>query len=728
MFKKNVIIIFLILLYDIVFNMSYANISYKNNKNENKNLFFKTNQDIKIKLQVSQADIKTFNKTVNLLNDDKWEDALSWADSIKSEHLKDAMVEYVLWKKYTNLPLNQAETEFNNLLNFIETHRYLPNLENLRLKAETMYINQNIPYQFVKEYFEKFKPVSTNTAIKLLMDKYSEEPDKNNSKLVNDIVNTFYNYDFNGEQLNYFLINFANYLNESIFIKKTEMLLWEKKDDQAKMIIKNLSTPNRILYAGIIEINKKPKYINNILRSIPKNLRENELLLFSRFLYEHKNKSYKDALKILLNMKQNSDRPDKWFLYQKFYIREMIQDKDYKKAYFLSINNNLKKGTADYAESQWMAGWIALEFLNKPKDAYYHFYNMYENTWIPVSKSRAGYWSGRAMEADSNINEAIKWYDIASKYTLYFYGQLSLHARNELLGVPSLISKNPLPEPPSFTKEEEEKILDNNVVKIAYLIAKYGDNKNDSYSLFMSAINSAKTKGERSAIFEIVKNTEKEELIGRIAKQLTYKDIYFIDNLFPLLNIINLENPNSHLVHSIIKQESGFHISAKSPVGATGFMQLMPQTAKDVARRMNLKYNARELRTNPAYNILLGSYYINSLIKQFNGSQILAIASYNAGPAAVNRWIKDYGDPREMRDIKDIVNWMELIRYSETRNYVQRIIENSIVYEYVLDKFNAQILESQKNTSKEEIEENSKDDKKEENNQIELKNDKKDNK
>ena len=108
---------------------------------------------------------------------------------------------------------------------------------------------------------------------------------------------------------------------------------------------------------------------------------------------------------------------------------------------------------------------------------------------------------------------------------------------------------------------------------------------------------------------------------------------------------------------------------------------------------------------------MLGSYYINSLIKQFNGSQILAIASYNAGPAAVNRWIKDYGDPREMKDIKDIVNWMELIRYSETRNYVQRIIENSIVYEYVLDKFNTQILESQKNTSKEEIEEKSKDDK-----------------
>ena len=263
-----------------------------------------------------------------------------------------------------------------------------------------------------------------------------------------------------------------------------------------------------------------------------------------------------------------------------------------------------------------------------------------------------------------------------------------MHAKNELLGIPSLISKNPLPEPPQFTKIEEENVLNNNVVKMAYLLAKYGNSKNDSYKLFLSAINSAQSKGEMSAIFEIAKSTNQEELISKLAKQLTYKDVYFIDNLYPLLNIINLENPNSHLVHSIIKQESGFHISARSHVGATGFMQLMPQTAKSVAKQMKLTYNLRELRTNPAYNILLGSYYINSLIKQFDGSQVLAIASYNAGPGAVNRWIKEYGDPREMSDIKDIVNWMELISYAETRNYVQRIIENSIVYEYVLEKFN----------------------------------------
>ena len=672
----------------IFLNISHANLSYKNDADDNKNIFFKTNQDIKLKLQVDQADVKTFNKTVDLLNKDRWEDALSWADSIKSEHLKDAMVEYVLWKKYTDLPQSSAESEFNNLLNFIQTHQYLPNIGTLKRKAESMYLNQDIPYQFAKNYFSNIKPLSTKVAIKNLIAKVNEAEDKNNKELSQEIENTFYNYNFTGNELNDFLFNFSPYLNENIYAKKTEILLWDKKYTEAKLIMKNLDKKYNTLYSGIIKINQNPKYINNILRTIPNNLRNNDLLLYTRFVYEHKRKNYNDALKILLNKDNNSLRPDKWFVYQKYYARDLIKDKEYKDAYYLASNNNLKPGTEDYAESQWLSGWISLVFLNKPKDAYKHFYAMYDAVNYPVSKSRAAYWAGRSMESDNNIEEAVKWYDVASNYTLYFYGQLSLHAKNELLGIPSLISKNPLPEPPQFTKQEETNVLNNNVVKMAYLLAKYGNSKNDSYKLFLSAINSANSKGEMSAIFEIAKSTNQEELIGKLAKQLTYKDVYFVDNLYPLLNIINLENPNSHLVHSIIKQESGFHISARSHVGATGFMQLMPQTAKSVARQMKLTYNLRELRTNPAYNILLGSYYINSLIKQFDGSQVLAIASYNAGPGAVNRWIRDYGDPRNMNDIKDIVNWMELISYAETRNYVQRIIENSIVYEYVLEKFN----------------------------------------
>ncbi len=681
----KILLFYLILSYGTI--AAFAKVVYKNS--EKQNLFFKTNQDIKVKLTVSDADIKTFNKVVSLLEKEKWSDALSWADSIKSENLKDSMVEYVLWKKYSRLDSSLADSEFSNLLNFILTHPYLPNIVYLKSKAENMYINNKIPYEFVEEYFNQVNPVNTRTAIYLLNDRIKNNKDIEN--INSDIVNTFYDYKFDNYSLDSFLDNFDSYLKESNYAYKVEDLIWDKNFDMANKLIKKLGTENRILYSGIIQINKNPKYINNILRSVPRNLRKNELLLYTRFIYEYKNKNSRDALKILLSLTDKTKRPEKWWLYQKYYARESIRDKNYKQAYFLSVNNNLPKNSPDYSEAQWMAGWIALTFLKDPKTAYYHFYNMYDVVNYPISKSRAAYWAGRAMEDDNNLEEAIKWYNIASQYPLYFYGQLSFHAKNELLSIPSLTDKNPLPEPPVFTKEEENIALDNNVVKMAYIMAKCGENKRDYTELFKNAINSAKTKGEMSAIFEIIKNTEDEQLITQLAKYLTYKDVYFVDNLFPVLNIINLENPNSNLIHSIIKQESGFHVSAESRVGATGFMQLMPATARDVAKKMNLNYNERSLRTNPAYNILLGSYYINSLIKQFDGSQILAIASYNAGATPVRRWMRDYGDPREMNNIKDIVNWIELIGYSETRNYVQRIVEGSIVYEYILEKANDEI-------------------------------------
>ena len=652
---------------------------------DNKNLFFKTNKDIKVKLQVNESDIKTFNVVNQYLDKRDWSDALSWADSIKSENFKDSLVNYVLWKKYSNISVNEVDTEFDNLMSFIMSHGYLPNIKDLKLKAETMYMNNDIPYEFVAEYFDAVKPIKTKTAIKLLIGKYNSSEDKKNSKLVKDIISTFYDYDFDNDEMSLFLSRFEPYLTESNFAFKIESLLWEKQYLKANYIMNRLGVDNRILYSGIMEIDKNPKYINNILRSMPKNLRENELLLYTRFIYYHKQKDSDEAIQILLSLKKQTLRPEKWWIYQRYYARELLSQEKYKAAYQISNNSNLKPTDVEYSESEWLSGWIALTFLNKPRDSYIHFNNMYNSVTYPISKSRAAYWVGRALEADNNKKDAVMWYDIGSKYPLYFYGQLSFQAKNELLDVPSLTGKNPLPEPPAFTSEEENNALNSDIVKIAYMMVICNDNRKEYTSLFTSAINSAKSQGEMSAIFEIIKNTENEELITKMAKYLTYKDVYFIDNLFPVLNIINLENPNSHLVHSIIKQESGFHVSATSHVGATGFMQLMPATAKEVSRQLGLRYSEKALRTNPAYNILLGSYYINSLIKRFDGSQVLAIASYNAGAAPVSKWIKTYGDPRDMKNIKDIVNWIELISYSETRNYVQRIIESSIVYEYILE-------------------------------------------
>lgn len=683
LFVIKLIKLFIIILICICRNVSFAETYYK--ETSNNNIFFRTNKDIKVKLQITKDDIATLNKSVKLLKEKKISQSLSWAGSIKSENLKDTMIDYILWKKYTDWNIGKAEDEFNDLLLFIKTHQYLPNIKTITIKMENMFVNNKIPYKFAENYFNDIKPINTKTIVYILKQKLKDIDKINKTQFQNEVIDTFYEYNFTQAEMDDFLNNFSGYLISTHIIRKVEDLIWDNKYEEAKQLIQLLPQNEKTLYTGIIEIKKNPKYINNILRSIPNKLRDNELLLYTRLVYEHKDNK-ENALEILLDMDEETNYPEKWWVYQKYYLREFLKQKKYKKAYYLATNNSLKADTADYADSQWLAGWISLEFLDKPSQAYKHFKNMYDVVSYPVSKSRSAYWIGRSMEKDGNKIEAIKWYDIASKFTLYFYGQLSFHAKNELLQIPSLINYNPLPTPPSFTLQEEDNVLNNKIIQLAYLMTQIDENKSYYTSLFKKAINLANSDGERSAMFEIIKNTEDDTLILQIAKYLTYKNVFFIDNLFPILNIINVENPNSHLVHAIIKQESGFHISAKSSVGATGFMQLIPDTAKLVAKKMNLRYSSKALKTNPAYNILLGSYYINSLIKQFNGSHILAIASYNAGPNATTKWIKEFGDPRTMNSIKDIVNWLESITYAETRNYVQRVVENSIVYEYILDK------------------------------------------
>jgi len=172
-----------------------------------------------------------------------------------------------------------------------------------------------------------------------------------------------------------------------------------------------------------------------------------------------------------------------------------------------------------------------------------------------------------------------------------------------------------------------------------------------------------------------------------ISRTAAKKNVFFIKDKFQIVQEV-ANDQYAPLVHAIIKQESGFAPTALSKVGAVGFMQLMPGTAKLVSRDLGIDYDRDKLATDIRYNVKLGTSYIKTLIDRFEGSEILAIASYNAGPNSAQRWINEFYDPRKEKDIDRVVDWIELITYSETRNYVQRIMENLIVYKYLMSRTN----------------------------------------
>ena len=188
-------------------------------------------------------------------------------------------------------------------------------------------------------------------------------------------------------------------------------------------------------------------------------------------------------------------------------------------------------------------------------------------------------------------------------------------------------------------------------------------------------------------IMKIVGEIGDRQLDAKISRIASKKNVFFVREKFQIVKEV-MNDEYSPLVHAIIKQESGFAQMAVSHVGALGFMQLMPGTAKLVAKDLGIKYDQKKLVHDIHYNVRLGSFYIKKLIDEFNGSEMLAVASYNAGPNATKRWINEFYDPRLEKDYNKIVDWIELITYSETRNYVQRIIENMIVYKYLMSRNN----------------------------------------
>jgi len=677
----------------LIFSICLISI-FLNSANAKNKLFYKKSDNNFVDLNFNEVDNKLFsNISFNLKRKD-WAKSLSLAGSMKDESYRDTLIDYVLWKKFSSLDILQTEGEFSHLINFIQENQFLPNIQDLRLKAENIYANEKIPYIYAQKYFESFPPIQEDIAIKVLQDRdiFVESEMLNDLNKINlitdlnrDIKDVWVDKDFDLKQEQIFIKIFGLKLQDGDYFKKIEKLLWEKKYSNAERLFQFIGKDHRILYKSIIELNKNPKYINHILRSIPKDLRDNELLLYARVKYYNERKKRNDVLKVFYKMPNENFNHKKWWNFRNLYAREFLKTNDYKKAYYIASKHGLSGGGEEFAEAEWLSGWIALRFMKESELAYKHFYNLYNGVKFPISLSKASYWAGRALQEAGKEDKALYWYNISAKYPTYFYGQLGAYAKYEILNKTGLEEENHLPKKPKITLQDKKDVINNRVVKLAYLTYILESDSGDYKKLFKYSIENSNSKGQIAFILDIIKSLEDERLTTQMTKYAINKDVFFIEDLYPILKSVNKENPNIHLIHAIIKQESGFHVSAKSSVGALGFMQLMPQTAKSIAKRIGVGYNEKRLSQDVDYNIMLGSYYISSLLTQFKGSEVLAVASYNAGPNAVKRWIKLFGDPRKYDDIRDIVDWMESITYGETRNYVQRIIENSIVYEYVLE-------------------------------------------
>ena len=326
----------------------------------------------------------------------------------------------------------------------------------------------------------------------------------------------------------------------------------------------------------------------------------------------------------------------------------------------------------DYTSLVWLAGTTALDNLGRARDAIGMFERYAHGSKSPTTQSKGYYWACRAAEAAGDQARATALYQQAAGFPDLYYGQLA----SERMG-------QPLRRPPDFNAKVadpavREAFFRREVVRAAQLLGTMGNREDQSYFIRKIA-EDAKSDTDHILAAELSRTIGRPDLgvmVGRSALQNGLSD--YTAAGYPTVRVPAAQQDYWTIVHAIARQESQFDRGAVSHAGARGLMQLMPGTARETAGKLGLNYDRESLTVDTDYNIQLGSTYFQRMYNLY-GSYPLAIAAYNAGPGNVNKWIRANGDPRLPGG--DMVRWIEQIPIFETKNYVQRVIENAVVYD-----------------------------------------------
>ena len=325
-----------------------------------------------------------------------------------------------------------------------------------------------------------------------------------------------------------------------------------------------------------------------------------------------------------------------------------------------------------YTSLTWLAGSVALEKLGRPRDAVAMFERYAAAAKSPQTRSKGLYWAGKAAAKAGDTTSASRFYEQASVFYESFFGQLALEQlRRPMPNVPQVAAAPPVIAAGSVR----------DVLLAAALASKYGSWRDQSNFFRAIALN-ADGKEDYVAAVGLSRKLGRPDLAvmaGRSARIAGIPDL--LGNSYPTVNVPAAHIQTWTLAHAIMRQESQFDRAAVSHAGARGLMQLMPGTARETSGKIAMAYRPDALTVDTDYNIALGATYIERMLTYFGGSYPLAIAAYNGGPGNVNKWLKAYGDPRT--GSIDMMEWIEKIPLSETRDYVYRVLENAVMYDHL---------------------------------------------
>ena len=568
---------------------------------------------------------------------------------------------------------------FADLADFITKHPDWPGQTLLRCRAETALANDPDD-ALAYDWLIRHPPLSGVGKLRLA-DALLSRGDRPAG--LDELRQAWIEGKFTAEQEQTLLQNHHGMLSAADQDARLDRLLSGDDTDAVRRQLLRVTPDRRALGEARLALQAGAGDVDRLVAQVPPALRDDPGLAFDRERWRRRKGLDDQAVAILESPAAHQGDMVRWWPERHIEIRRALAVGEVSIAWRLARDNGLVpaapgKSNSAYIDAEWLCGWIALRFQDDPQAARGDFQAVYDGAGAPITRARGAYWSGRAAEALKAPAEARLWYGRAARYPTTYYGQLALLR----LSAGARLVLPPEPEPtPAMQRAFDRSTL----VQAARVLAAAG--QADRLHPFIARLDAdARTAAEHQLVAALADHLGRLDLGVAVARQAERHGDIIVYRDFPLPPGLRRppDAPELPLLYAVSRQESAFNPQVISPAGARGLMQLMPDTAKTIAAHLRLPYTLSRLTQEPGYNLRLGSVYLQSLIDRFDGNYLLAITAYNAGTTRVLDWMAAWGDPRHP-DV-DPVDWIELIPYAETRNYVQRVLEGLQVYRERLER------------------------------------------
>ncbi len=454
---------------------------------------------------------------------------------------------------------------------------------------------------------------------------------------------------------------------------RLDRILWDgNRADEGARMLPLVSKDWAALGKARLALRADKDGVSALVNAVPKALKDDPGLAFERFLFRMRHDNYADAAALIVDRSasaQGLGDPMAWAAKRADLARILMRKGEPKSAYRVASTHHLTD-LGDMGDLEFLSGFIALRKLNDPARALQHFERLAGAT-TPISQARAQYWLGRALEASGDKTKARSAYGKAANYQTSYYGMLAA----EKLGL--TLDESLLSNAPPAGSWKGAGYAKSSVLEAAARMAAAGNEQLSAR--FMLHLGESLSDAELGTLAGLALDLGQYRSAVLIAKAATERGLVFPSAYFPVPDMIPEALPVSRaLALSIARRESEFDPEARSPAGALGLMQMLPATAAEVAKDQGIKFSKAKLASDPAYNATLGAAYLKELVDQFGPSVALVASGYNAGPGRPRGWVDAFGDPRLAST--DVVDWVEMIPFTETRTYVMRVVEGVVIY------------------------------------------------